>query len=97
MQASRLTDKSLLTSGIVWVLLTYADGSQFCFQTSLNPDVLRDRGIVLEEGKLPRLDKQYFVWGQMVYRQFPFAGTTVQLWTGEHYDDPASEAIKDFL
>lgn len=94
---TKLTDKSVLATQCVWVLLTYKDGSQFCFQTTLNEDILRERGILLEEGRLPRLDKQYYVNGQYVYRQFPFEGVSVSLWDQEHYDDPDSLLVKEFL
>ncbi len=97
MPASKLTNKQVLVEKPVWALLTYSDGSQFCFQTTLNQDILRDKGIILEEGKLPRLDKTYYMYGKYVYRQFSIEGASISLWDGEHYDDPASCALKDFL
>lgn len=97
MSATRITNKSALTDGLVWALLTYSDGSQFCFQTTLNTNILREKGVVLEEGKLVRLDKQYYWNGQYIYRQFSFVGATVSLWDGLHYDDADSFKIHEFL
>lgn len=97
MAATIITNKSALMEGLVWALLTYPDGSQFCFQTTLNTDILRDYGIVLEEGKLVRLDKKYYWNGQYVYRQFPYVGASITLWDGIHYDHEASVKIHEFL
>lgn len=97
MLATRVNDKSALTEGLVWVCLTYKDGSQFCFQTTLNVDILREKGVVLEEGKLARLDKKYYWGGQYIYRQFPFVGASVSLWTGLHYDHVESYKVHEFL
>ena len=86
-----------LSSSIVWVRLTYADRSEFCFQTTLNPTLLNQKGIVLEEGKLVRLDKQYFEHGRMVYKQFNFEGAKVSIWDEECYTDEKSDRIREFL
>lgn len=88
---------SCLEKGLAWALLTYADGSQFCFQTTLNPNILRERGVVLEEGKLVRLDKKYYMHGKYVYRQFPFGGTRVTFWDAMTYTDPRSAQLRDFM
>lgn len=93
----QLKDQSALLSGLVWVLLRYSDGSEFCFQTTLNPSILNQRGIVLEEGKLVRLDKQYYENGDMVYRQFEYAGTSISLWDAEHYTHAESEKLSPFM
>lgn len=97
MSATRITNKSALTEGLVWTLLTYKDGSQFCFQTTLNADILRERGIVLEEGKLARLDKQYYWGGRYIYRQFNYVGASISLWDGLHYDHVESFKVHEFL
>lgn len=93
----RITDSSQLTTGLVWALLTYKDGSEFCFQTTLNGSILREYGITLEEGCLPRLDKKYLYNGEMVYRQFPYEGAKVSLWTEETYTNKESENLRIFL
>lgn len=95
--AVKITDSQQLLQRLVWVLLKYSDGSEFCFQTTLNPKLLREYDIVLEEGNLVRLDKKYFVDGQMVYRQFPHQGATISLWESEHYTDPQSAKLRAFL
>lgn len=94
---NRITDKAQLTISKVWVLLTYSDGSEFCFQTTLCPDILRDYGVVLEEGKLVRLDKKYYWNGEYVYRQFPFQGAKISLWDALTYTNPDSLALHEFL
>lgn len=95
--AGKISDASTLNRELVWVLLRYADGSEFCFQTTLSTALLRKYGVVLEEGKLVRLDKKYYVNGQYVYRQFPFAGTVVSLWDSLHYTDEISYRLHEFL
>lgn len=97
MPASQYFGKEVLLEKLVWVLYTYPDGSQFCFQTTLNGDILREHGITLEDNKFPRLDRKYYERGRFVYRQFPFSGVTVTLWDSEHYTDPDSLKVKDFL
>lgn len=97
MCGERILDKNKLLTGLVWVLLTYRDKSEFCFQTTLNNDILREKGITLEEGKLPRLDKTYYVNGKFVYRQFPVEGAKLSLWTALTYTDIRSEAMHKFL
>lgn len=97
MSATQITNRDALVEGLVWALLTYKDGSQFCFQTTLNSDILRERGIVLEEGKLARLDKKYYWGGQYIYRQFNYVGAKVSLWTGLHYEHMDSLKVHDFL
>lgn len=97
MSAERITTKSALADGLVWVLLTYPDTSQFCFQTTLNPSILRKKGVVLQEGKLVRLDKKYYWNGQYIYRQFDYIGASISLWTDLHYDHSDSFAIHEFL
>lgn len=94
---AKITDSSALTSGLVWVLLKYADGSEFCFQTTLNPQILRGRGVILQEGCLVRLDKTYLEHGAMVYRQFHFEGATISLWDSMTYTDEASAKLRDFM
>lgn len=97
MSATRITNKQALADGLVWALLTYKDGSQFCFQTTLNPEILREHDIVLEEGKLARLDKKYYWGGRYVYRQFNYVGASISLWDGMHYDHPESYKVHEFL
>lgn len=96
-KARRINDPNALTDGLVWVLLRYKDGSEFCFQTTLNQDILREHGVILEEDCLVRLDKKYFVKGAMVYRQFRYQCAVVSLWDSMHYEDPLSEQLKDLL
>ena len=95
--AVKITDQKALLTGLVWVLLTYKDGTEFCFQTTLNPTILRERNVILEENKLVRLDKKYFYRGQMQYRQFPYDGATITLWDGLHYNDPNSLRLHEFI
>lgn len=97
MPAQQYSDKNVLLRQEVWATLTYPDGSQFSFKTTLNGDILREKDIILEEGKFPRLDKQYYMNGRYVYRQFSFVGVTVTLWDTEHYDDPDSYKVREFL
>lgn len=93
----KITDPNALTSGLVWVLLKYPDNSEFCFQTTLNPALLNQHGIVLEEGMLVRLDKKYLEHGQMVYKQFPFEGATISMWDRMTYTDECSASLRNFL
>ena len=95
--ARRITDPTSLAKGLVWVLLHYDDGSEFCFQTTTNPAILAQHGIVLEEGKLVRLDKTYLEQGQMVYRQFDYVGVRISLWDAEHYTDRTSAILRLFV
>lgn len=90
-------DTSVISKQLVWALLTYSDGSQFCFQTTLNSGILREYDVVLEEGKLVRLDKKYYWNGRYVYRQFPFAGAKISLWDRMTYTHPESARLRDFL
>lgn len=94
---NKIQDKSAITSGLVWVLFRYSDGSEFCFQTTLNPVLLHQYGIVLEEGKLARLDKKYLENGEMCYRQFSFDGAKISFWDRMTYTDEASAALRDFM
>ena len=97
MAGNRITDTSVLQKGLVWALLTYADGSEFCFQTTLNLDILRERGVVLEEGMLVRLDKKYYWNRQYVYRQFSYKGARVSLWDALTYTNKDSMKLHEFL
>lgn len=93
----RLHDSSLLTKELVWVLFQYPDKSEFCFQTTLNPELLHQYGVVLDEGKLVRLDKKYLEKGQFVYRQFSFHGVKISLWDEETYTDELSSRLRKFM
>lgn len=95
--AKKITDKSALQEGLVWARLRYRDGSEFCFQTTLNPGILRGKGVVLEEGMLVRLDKSYYVGGKYVFRQFPFEGAQVSLWDGLAYTHKGSADMHEFM
>lgn len=97
MAANRITDVNELSRGLVWVLLKYEDGSEFCFQTTTNQRILDDNGIILEEGKMVRLDKRYLVQGDMIYRQFEYTNAKVSLWDAEHYTDRNSAFLSQFL
>lgn len=97
MPASQYHGKEVLLEKLVWALYTYPDGSQFCFQTTLNGDILREHGIILEENKFPRLDKKYYERGRYVYRQFSFNNVRVTLWDAEHYTDADSFKVCEFL
>lgn len=94
---SKITDSNKLLTDKVWALLHYSDGSEFCFQTTLNSDILYQYGIVLEEGKLPRLDKKYLEFGQMVYRQFNFQGAQITLWDSMTYTDETSAHLREYM
>lgn len=97
MSGNPIKDKNALVNGKVWVLLTYSDGSQFCFQTTLNTHILKELGIILEEGKLPRIDKKYYWGGQYVYRQFSFIGAKLSLWDNLTYTHKPSEVLHSFF
>ncbi len=97
MAGTKITDKNVLLRQLVWVLLTYRDGSEFCFQTTLNPEILRERGVILEEGKLVRLDKKYYWGGQYIYRQFAFGDAVITLWDSLTYSDRVSYKLHPFL
>lgn len=93
----KITDSAQLSKRRVWILLKYPDSSEFCFETTLSPDILRKEGVVLQEGHLVRLDKKYYINGQFVYRQFPFQGTTVTLWEQLTYTHSPSAAMHEFM
>lgn len=97
MAGKRITDTSALREKLVWALLRYSDGSEFCFQTTLSPDILNEYDIVLEEGKLVRLDKQYYLNGKFVYKQFPFEDCIISLWESLTYTHEPSYKLHDFL
>lgn len=97
MPGNRIDDVNALASGKAWALLTYSDKSEFCFQTTLCESILRELGIVLEEGKLPRIDKQYYWNGKFIYRQFPIAGASVTLWDALTYTHRPSYELHNFL
>lgn len=97
MAGNKINNPNALTDGLVWALLTYQDGSQFCFQTTLNGALLAKYGVILEEGKLVRLDKKYLVKGDMVYKQFKYEGTKISLWDAETYTDAVSAGLRQFL
>lgn len=82
---------------IVWVRLTYPDNSEFCFQTTLNSTILNRRGIVLQEGKLVRLDKQYLYGTKMQYKQFSIENCKVDILSSKEYRDANSAFLHDFL
>lgn len=92
----KLTRDDLATKR-VWVLLRYPDGSEFSFQTTLNPELLRQLGVQLLPGTLVRLDKKYYINGQMVYKSFPYAGATISVWDEETYTDPKSQELSKYL
>ena len=93
----RIRNSNALVNGLVWVLLRYPDGSEFCFQTTLNATLLRQYGVVLEEGKLVRLDKKYLEYGEMMYRQFSYTGATISMWDEMTYTDQTSASLRDFM
>ena len=95
--ATRISDINSLSERRVWALLKYEDGSEFCFETTLNPDILNGLGIVLEEGKLVRLDKKYYIGGAFVYRQFPYSEASITLWDELHYTDKFSLKLHQFM
>jgi len=87
-----------LFNEIVWVRFTFSDKSEFCFQTTLNDDILRRRGIVLEENCLPRLDKTYFYDGGKIYRQFPFdVAESVVICDNLEYTDNRSRLLHQYM
>lgn len=97
MPGKRIDDANALLTSKVWALLKYPDNSEFCFQTTLSPDILLEFGIVLEEGKLPRIDKKYYWGGRYIYRQFPVSGVKVSLWDSLTYTHRASFEMHEFL
>ena len=83
---------------IVWVRLTYSDKSQFCFQTTLNPAILKRHNILLKENCLPCLDKQYYIHKEMVYKQFELTDdVSVKVVSSPEYTDELSKKLKDFI
>lgn len=97
MSNTKYTDGVVLLRQRVWALLTYPDGSEFCFETTLCPEILNSLGVVLEEQMLVRLDKKYYIGGQMVYKQFPFEGAKVTLYDSLTYTNESSYALHQFL
>lgn len=93
----RINDINVLSDKLVWVLLRYSDGSEFCFQTTLNQQILNSNGIILEEGCLVRLDKKYLENGAMVFRQFSYDGASVSLWDKLTYTDEMSMKLHKFM
>lgn len=92
----QLTIKAL-ESELVWVHLAYPDKSEFSFQTTLCPAILNAREVVLEPGKLVRLDKKYYIDGLMVYKQFDPADAQVTIWSEEHYRSKAAKEFSRYL
>lgn len=83
---------------IVWVCFTYPDKSQFCFQTTLSPLILKRYGILLKENSLPCLDKRYYINKEMVYKQFELTDdVTVKIIDKPVYTDELSKKLKDFI
>lgn len=83
---------------IVWVRFTYPDKSQFCFQTTLSPPILKRYGILLKENSLPCLDKRYYINKEMVYKQFELTDDiTVEIIDKPFYTDELSKKLKDFI
>ena len=97
MSGKRILDNNQLLREKVWALLSYPDGSEFCFQTTLNADILRELGITLEENKLPRLDKTYYWNGRNIYRQFSVVGVKVSLWDAMTYTHEPSYQLSKFF
>lgn len=97
MPGNQIKDVNILTTSTAWALLRYHDQSEFCFQTTLCTDILKDLGIILEEGKLPRIDKKYYWNGKFIYRQFPIADTTVTFWDALTYTHRPSYSLHEFL
>lgn len=81
----------------MWVRLTYADGSQFCFQTTLNAGILNRHNIILKEDHLVRLDKKYLVGTEMVYKQIPIDEVAVDILPQLSYTDADSEFLHQFM
>lgn len=83
---------------IVWVRLTYPDKSQFCFQTTLSPSILKRYAILLKENSLPCLDKRYYINKEMVYKQFGLTDdVSVEVMDNPNYTDRISKKLKDFI
>lgn len=82
---------------LVWVHLLYPDKSEFCFQTTLSPSILNTRDIILEPGKLVRLDKKYYIDGSMQYKQYDPSGAKVSVWSEEQYFDSKNKELSRFL
>lgn len=83
---------------IIWVRLTYPDKSQFCFQTTLSPSILKRYGILLKENSLPCLDKRYYINKEMVYKQFELTDdVAVEVMDYPNYTDQISKMLKDFI
>lgn len=97
MDGEKITDKSVLAEKLVWVLLRYKDGSEFCFQTTLNSKILREHGVVLEENKLVRLDKKYYMNSKFIFRQFSYVDAKISLWKSLHYTNEESLRIHKYL
>ncbi len=83
---------------LVWVLLSYKDGSQFCFQTTLNPGLLKKYGVLLLDNCLPCLNKRYYVNRELVYKQIELTDdVSVKIIHKPVYTDTLSEQLKDFI
>ena len=90
-------DPQELSKRKVWVTLTYDDGSEFSFQTTLNPEILNSLGIQLIPGCLARLDKKYYLDGLMQYKQFPYQGAAVSVYDSMHYTHKASVELSKYF
>lgn len=97
MAGNRIVDSNAIATQKVWALLRYSDGSEFCFQTTLCPSILQEYGVILEEGKLVRLDKKYYWGGQYIYRQFAHGGARISLWDALTYTHEQSYRLHEFL
>ena len=76
----------------------YQDGTELCFHTTLNPALLAQKGIVLEENRLPILDKTYLFDKQQLYKQIPIDGiVSIEVVTKPCYKDKKAEFLSAFF
>lgn len=81
----------------VWVRFEEIDGSQFCFETTLNLSILRSMGISLEKDAFPRLDKKYLEFNKFVYKSFIPNTNNITFWDRMNYTDKKSKDFHEFL
>lgn len=87
-----------IRTDIVWVRLRFSDCSELCIQTTLNANILTQKGIVLEDGHLPMLNKKYIIDKQEVYKQIPTTNVlTATIIEMPEYSDEFSSILSKFI
>lgn len=89
---------SILKDRIALVHIIYRDGTELCFTTTLNPQILAEKGIILQEDSLPVLDKKYSMHKQQFYKQVPLKEvTSFNIVDKPIYQDKKAEILSAFF